>query len=124
MKNKIIHHFYNRIIGRAKVFHSIAACVTHLYFLNFVQQLWLNPAHNFQSSKTGNTMLKTAKFYAIFFLCFNTIAFTGCVKEVTPSDAITPGILTQTTEGLTQAVNGAYALFKDHVPFNGTSDDN
>jgi hypothetical protein len=25
---------------------------------------------------------------------------------------------------LTNAVNGAYALFKDHVPFNGTSDDN
>jgi len=49
---------------------------------------------------------------------------TGCLKEVTPSDAITPDILTSTIEGLTQAVNGAYALFKDHVVFNGTADDN
>jgi hypothetical protein len=32
--------------------------------------------------------------------------------------------LVSTTEGLTNAVNGAYALFKDHVPFNGTADDN
>lgn len=50
--------------------------------------------------------------------------FSGCIKDVSPSDAITPEILTGTTEGLTQAVNGAYALFKDHVPFNGTADDN
>ncbi|HRH47952.1 MAG TPA: RagB/SusD family nutrient uptake outer membrane protein [Panacibacter sp.] len=57
-------------------------------------------------------------------MLLNTLFFTSCIKEVSPSDAITPGILTETTEGLTQAVNGAYALFKDHVPFNGTSDDN
>src|ERR1041385_2154551 len=49
---------------------------------------------------------------------------TGCLKEVTPSDAITPDILTSTVDGLKQAVNGAYALFKDHVVFNGTADDN
>jgi starch-binding outer membrane protein, SusD/RagB family len=48
----------------------------------------------------------------------------GCVKEITPSDAITTGTLIQTKEGLTNAVNGAYALFKDHVPFNGLSDPN
>ena len=41
-----------------------------------------------------------------------------------PSDAITTTTLTQTIEGLSSAVNGAYALFKDHVPFNGTSDQN
>jgi hypothetical protein len=46
----------------------------------------------------------------------------GCVKETTPSDAITTETLVQTKEGLTNAVNGAYALFKDHVTFNGTSD--
>ena len=33
--------------------------------------------------------------------------FSGCIKEVTPSDAITPDILTSTVEGMTQAVNGA-----------------
>ena len=43
---------------------------------------------------------------------------------MTPSDAITTEVLTGSTDGLTKAVNGAYALFKDHVTFNGTSDDN
>src|SRR5215471_2439911 len=61
-------------------------------------------------------------FFISFYLyvCVNA----GCIKEVTPSDAITPDILTSSVEGLTQAVNGAYALFKDHVDFNGTADDN
>ncbi len=49
---------------------------------------------------------------------------TGCIKDVAPSDAITTAVLTGSTDGLTKAVNGAYALFKDHVTFNGTSDDN
>lgn len=52
------------------------------------------------------------------------IIFSGCLKDVTPSDAITTDVLTSTTEGLTTAVNGAYALLKDHVEFNGTADDN
>ncbi|MFT4153320.1 RagB/SusD family nutrient uptake outer membrane protein [Parafilimonas sp.] len=52
------------------------------------------------------------------------ITFSSCLKDVTPSDSITTEVLTSTTEGLTNAVNGAYALFKDHVEFNGTSDDN
>jgi hypothetical protein len=49
---------------------------------------------------------------------------TGCVKDVAPSDSITTDVLTGSTDGLEKAVNGAYALFKDHVTFNGTSDDN
>ena len=48
----------------------------------------------------------------------------GCVKDFSPSDAITTEVLTSSTAGLTNAVNGAYALFKDHVSFNGTQDDN
>jgi hypothetical protein len=52
------------------------------------------------------------------------ISLSGCIKDVTPSDAITTETLTSTTEGLTNAVNGAYALFKDHVEFNGTAYDN
>ena len=52
------------------------------------------------------------------------VGTTGCIKDVSPSDAITTDVLTNTTDGLTKAVNGAYALFKDHVVFNGTSDDN
>jgi starch-binding outer membrane protein, SusD/RagB family len=62
------------------------------------------------------------RIYAIIIFC--SIAFSGCIKDVTPSDAITTETLTSTTEGLTNAVNGAYALFKDHVEFNGTADDN
>lgn len=49
---------------------------------------------------------------------------TGCVKDVTPSDAITTTTLVQSKEGLTSAVNGAYSGFKDNVPFNGITDQN
>jgi len=48
----------------------------------------------------------------------------SCVKDVTPSDAITTATLTTTADGLKNAVNGAYALFKDHVEFAGSTDDN
>ncbi|RYD84486.1 MAG: RagB/SusD family nutrient uptake outer membrane protein, partial [Sphingobacteriales bacterium] len=49
----------------------------------------------------------------------------SCKKlEVSPSDAITTETLVGTTEGLTNALNGAYALFKDHIEFNGTVDQN
>lgn len=48
----------------------------------------------------------------------------SCVKDVTPSDAITTATLTNTADGLKNAVNGAYALFKDHVTFAGSSSDN
>jgi hypothetical protein len=54
-------------------------------------------------------------------ICFS-LFVSGCVKEVTPGDAITTGTLVQTKEGLTNAVSGAYALFKDHVSFNNTTD--
>lgn len=50
------------------------------------------------------------------------LVFSGCLKEVLPSDAITTATLTQSTEGLTKSVNGAYSLFKDHIEFNGTID--
>ncbi len=61
-------------------------------------------------------------YIIIAFACI--ISFSSCIKDVTPSDSITTETLTSTTEGLTNAVNGAYALFKDHVEFNGTADDN
>lgn len=51
-------------------------------------------------------------------------ALTNCNLVENPSDAITTESLTQTSDGLTNAVNGAYALFKDHVSFNGTTDAN
>ena len=55
----------------------------------------------------------------ILSLC---LVFSGCIKDVLPSDAITTATLTLTPDGITKAVNGAYSLFKDHVEFNGTTD--
>lgn len=51
------------------------------------------------------------------------LAFTGCLKEVAPSDAITTGNLTDNPDGILNAVNGAYSLFKDNVAFNGSPND-
>jgi hypothetical protein len=55
----------------------------------------------------------------ILSLC---LVFSGCIKDVLPSDAMSTATLTNTSEGLTSAVNGAYALFKDHITFNGSND--
>ncbi len=79
--------------------------------------------HNIKSFLPITIMSTPFRIYtAVIILCL--IAFSSCIKDVTPSDAITTETLTSTTEGLTNAVNGAYALFKDHVEFNGTADDN
>lgn len=48
----------------------------------------------------------------------------GCLKDINPSDSLNTGTLTGSKQGLQQALNGAYALFKDHVEFNGTTDNN
>ncbi len=66
-----------------------------------------------------NSLIKIPVVLLIFPLLLS-----GCIKDVTPSDAITTDVLVSTTEGLTNALNGAYSLFKDHVAFNGTQDDN
>ncbi len=51
------------------------------------------------------------------------IGVSACQKlSVTPSDAITGEALVSTPGGLENALNGAYALFKDHVTFNGAED--
>lgn len=52
------------------------------------------------------------------------LSLASCVKDVTPSDSITTATLTSSPEGLKNAVNGAYALLKDHVSFAGNTDDN
>nr|WP_067060111.1 RagB/SusD family nutrient uptake outer membrane protein [Mucilaginibacter sp. L294] len=44
--------------------------------------------------------------------------------DVNPSDALSTGTLVTTTDGLTNALNGAYSLLKDHVEFNGSVDAN
>ncbi|RYY20732.1 MAG: RagB/SusD family nutrient uptake outer membrane protein, partial [Sphingobacteriaceae bacterium] len=51
-----------------------------------------------------------------------TLLFCGCKLESNPSDAITTESITTSESGLTNAVNGSYALFKDHLTFGGTVD--
>lgn len=72
----------------------------------------------------SNTIMSTSFRVYTVAIIFCLLTFSSCIKDVTPSDAISTETLTSTTEGLTNAVNGAYALFKDHVMFNGTADDN
>ncbi len=55
----------------------------------------------------------------IISLC---LIFSGCIKDVLPSDALSTATITQTTDGLASSVNGAYSLFKDHITFNGSND--
>ncbi|MBB5395788.1 RagB/SusD family nutrient uptake outer membrane protein [Mucilaginibacter sp. AK015] len=63
------------------------------------------------------------KIFSIITLVL--VAASSCKNlDVTPSDAISTGTLVTTSDGLTNALNGAYALFKDHIEFNGTIDQN
>lgn len=57
-------------------------------------------------------------------ICF--MVFLNSCKDLTvePSDAISTNTLITTSDGLTNALNGAYALFKDHISFNGLVDQN
>ncbi|RZK75019.1 MAG: RagB/SusD family nutrient uptake outer membrane protein [Pedobacter sp.] len=58
-------------------------------------------------------------------ICFVALAGSSCKNlDVSPSDAISTSTLVTTSDGLTNALNGAYALFKDHIEFNGTVDQN
>jgi hypothetical protein len=64
------------------------------------------------------------KIVSTLFVLF-LITLVGCKKlDVNPSDAISTNTLVNTTDGLTNALNGAYSLFKDHVIFNGIQDQN
>lgn len=64
------------------------------------------------------------KSRSIFFLICLYFLASGCVKDISPSDSITSETLTTSPDGLRNAVTGSYSLFKDHVAFNGTQDDN
>ena len=58
----------------------------------------------------------------LYLLLLPVLFVTGCVKDVNPSDAITTTSLVSTTAGLTEALNGAYALLKDNnVVFAGST---
>jgi len=64
----------------------------------------------------------------ITFILFIAIAgiFNSCIKdlEINPSDQTTSGSLGETTDGIINATNGNYALFKDGIAFQGFQDDN
>jgi hypothetical protein len=64
------------------------------------------------------------KVLFIIIISISLFTCTGCLKEVAPSDAITTGNLTDNPDGVLNAVNGAYSLFKDNVEFNGVPDMN
>ncbi len=57
----------------------------------------------------------------LIIAALSTLAFTGCKLEDNPTNAVTTASLTATSDGLLNAVNGAYALLKDHGPFEGTT---
>ncbi|WP_442587309.1 RagB/SusD family nutrient uptake outer membrane protein [Pedobacter sp. AW31-3R] len=62
------------------------------------------------------------KYLSTIFILL-TIANVGCKNlDVYPSDAISTETLVTSTAGLTNALNGSYALMKDHIAFNGTTD--
>lgn len=66
--------------------------------------------------------MKNIIFTVFLFLM---VAVSSCKKlSSLPSDAISTETLVNTSEGLTNALNGAYALFKDHIEFNGKVDMN
>src|SRR5258706_12716552 len=97
--------FLNTIIKiPATVFDSITCCVA-------------STSSVVQKSSIVSTSTLQTKFKQLLFIALVCFIFSSCIKDVTPSDALTTETLTSTPEGLTNAVNGAYALFKDHVPF-------
>lgn len=54
--------------------------------------------------------------------CLTAFTYTGCKLEDNPANAVTTASLSTSSDGLLNAVNGAYALFKDHEPYQGTTD--
>lgn len=58
----------------------------------------------------------------LYLLLLLPLLMVGCVKDVNPTDAITTATVTQSYTGMLDALNGAYALFKDHEVFAGSTD--
>lgn len=58
----------------------------------------------------------------ILAACLAVTIYSGCKLEDNPTNAVTTASLSTSPDGLLNAVNGAYALFKDHEPYQGTTD--
>jgi hypothetical protein len=85
----------------------------------------MNPEKNLTEVKSLFITKYAMKVKIFTFFLFMLFAISSC-KDLTvePSDATTTNTLIMTSDGLTNALNGAYALFKDHITFNGTVDQN
>ncbi|MBK1440683.1 RagB/SusD family nutrient uptake outer membrane protein [Parapedobacter sp. ISTM3] len=59
-----------------------------------------------------------------FIIILGGLFSTSCNLVVEPSDSLTTGTLVTTSDGLRNALNGAYSLYKDHVEFNGVVSSN
>ena len=58
----------------------------------------------------------------LIIAALSALIYSGCKLEDNPTNSVTTASLATTPDGLLNAVNGAYALFKDHGPFEGTTD--
>jgi hypothetical protein len=58
----------------------------------------------------------------LLIAAFSMLIYSGCKLEDNPTNSVTTASLATTPDGLLNAVNGAYALFKDHEAFEGTTD--
>lgn len=63
-------------------------------------------------------------FRIFFILILSGLLSSSCDLVVEPSDSLTTGTLVTTSDGLKNALNGAYSLYKDHVEFNGVVSSN
>ncbi len=64
------------------------------------------------------------KHKILIIAAFSMLIYSGCKLEDNPTNSVTTASLSTSPDGLLNAVNGAYALFKDHVEFEGTTDEN
>lgn len=62
------------------------------------------------------------KIKILFIAAISMLIYSGCKLEDNPTNSVTTASLSTSPDGLLNAVNGAYALFKDHLEFEGTTD--
>jgi hypothetical protein len=85
----------------------------------------MNPVKTHNEIRNSFQMKYSMKIKISTLLLLMLFAVSSCKDlTVTPSDAISTNTLVTTSDGLTNALNGAYALFKDHITFNGTINQN
>jgi len=79
---------------------------------------------NFFASMIKKVNMGWRKTAFAFVLAALLLYAPSCNLDVLPSDAISDASLASSPDGLENVLNGCYALFKDRLSFNGTTDDN